>query len=447
VISTEILSAEAKQQLVLRVADSTLFRKSPRLREFLLYAADCTLEERLGDVREQIIAEKVFQRKAESYDFEDSIVRAEARNLRKRLEKYFETEGLKETVLVTMPKGGYALAFEPRPPPAHSEITAALENVANLAVADPGPPPPQALAPYRAPSQPSLSPRILRVAVACLACLATLTSALALRWYPGRLSGGTAPPTVKTLPFSALFSNRQETFVVTSDTSFLQTSELEGRRLTLDDYLVRAYPDIPHLFPPDLIQRLNRSQYTDGAEMTIAGLIMRRNAKFLQHTYLRSGRQLALADFKSHNIVLLGSPVSNPWADLYANQLNFQFDFDSKRGITFRNRAPRTGELPTYPVPQNPEVNRTYAQVAFLPSTSAENGSVLLLGGTTAEATGAAGEFLLSESGLPRTLTKIGIDPTGPPRYFEILLRATTFIGGATQSEVIAYRLHPYSTY
>ena len=242
-----------------------------------------------------------------------------------------------------------------------------------------------------------------------------------------------------------MFDNKQDTFIVTSDTAFLQIAELEGRRLTLNDYLVRAYPGIPHLFPPNLIQDWNRSQYTDGAETTIAGLIMKRNAASLQRTFLRSGRQVALADFKNHNVVLLGSPISNPWAELYANRLNFQFDFDTKCGIKFWNRSPHKGELPTYPGPQDDKLNRTYAQVAFLPNTSPDSGSVLLLAGTTAESTAAAGEFLLNESGLAKTLKKIGIDPAGPPCYFEIFLRATTFVGGATQSEVIADRLHPYS--
>lgn len=443
-LSTELLSIAAKRDLIARVANSNLFRKSPRLREFLLYAADCTLGNRLEDVREQIIAEKVFQRKAENYDVQDSIVRAEARNLRKRLERYFETEGSQESVLITMPKGGYSLAFQPRAQESqpNAPMRAILESITSVD-------PTEALPSFvreLAPGQQSSPSAKLRIACICLATLATFACALAVRWYPGRaVEVNAIPARVDTLPFSASFDNKHDTFIVTSDTAFLQIAELEGRRLTLNEYLMRAYPRVLHLFPPDLIQNLNRSQYTDGAETTIAGLLMKRNANLLQRTFLRSGRQLELADFKNRNIVLLGSPVSNPWADLYANQLNFQFDFDSKCGIKLRNRSPHPGEAPVYPAPHDDELNRTYAQVAFLPTASPESGSVLLLAGTTAESTAAAGEFLLSESGIAKTLKKIGIDPKGPARYFELLLRATTFVGGATQSEVIAYRSHPYS--
>ncbi len=127
-IAAELLTLEEKKELVARVADSDLFRRAPRQREFLLYVAECTLSDQLEGVREQAIAEKVFGRSPNQYDG-DTIVRAEARNLRKRLDKYFETEGDKEPVTVCMPKGGYSLAFRNRtaesPQPEESEAALA----------------------------------------------------------------------------------------------------------------------------------------------------------------------------------------------------------------------------------------------------------------------------------------------------------------------------------
>ncbi len=116
-VATEFLTANGKRELIGRVADSDLFRRAPKLREFFLYVADCTLENRFDDVRGQAIAEKVFHRTLDHYDVGDTIVRAEARNLRKRLENYFITEGAGEPFVVVMPKGGYSLAFRPRPEP------------------------------------------------------------------------------------------------------------------------------------------------------------------------------------------------------------------------------------------------------------------------------------------------------------------------------------------
>src|SRR5579875_959416 len=109
----ELLNAAEKRDLIGRIMRSSLFRKAPRVSEFLLYVAECSIENRLDDVREHVIAEKVFHRGSD-YDLQDGIVRAEARNLRKRLETYFKTEGKEEPVIVIMPKGGYSLVFERR---------------------------------------------------------------------------------------------------------------------------------------------------------------------------------------------------------------------------------------------------------------------------------------------------------------------------------------------
>ncbi len=246
------------------------------------------------------------------------------------------------------------------------------------------------------------------------------------------------------LPFSALFESGRDTLIVTSDTAFVKISELEGRRFTLNEYLIRAFPDVPHVSPPDLIRNLNWSEFTDAGETKIAGLIMRKNANNLQRTFLRSGRQVQLADFNTQDIILLGSAISNPWGDLYANELNFEFEFNKKTGIKLVNRSPQHGELASYPSARDEDSNRRYARIAFLPHTSSGKGSALLIAGTTMEATEAAGEFLLNDAVLAKTLRKMGVDPNGPACYWEIVLRATTFMGGATHAEVIGYRLHPY---
>ena len=99
----------------------------------------------------------------------------------------------------------------------------------------------------------------------------------------------------------------------------------------MNDYIVRSYPDVPGASLPILQDMLNRFNNTNADEMSTAALIMRRNASLLQRTFLRSGHQVQLADFKGRNIILIGSPISNPWAQLYADRLNFQFDFNPER--------------------------------------------------------------------------------------------------------------------
>ncbi len=434
---TRSKSIELEQHLLIqRIAASDLFRKSPRLRDFLLYSADCTLHERRDDVREQVIAERVFGRRPEFQGGHDSIVRAEARNLRIRLHTYFATEGKDEPIVVVMPKGGYALVFEPRSLPLESEnllpvsIQVPLNDVVTAQVL---------------PAQP-IATGVIRpwsYRNLCLAlCLLTLVFlALALYWRSAdaalRKQLGIGKPM---LPFSALFSAAQDSLIVTSDTGFLQISCLIHRHISLNDYMARSYPDVPNLQPPGLIHNLNIYEFTDGREMAIAGLIMRGNALYSQRIALRSGHEVQLQDFKDKSTVLIGSPISNPWAQLYEDKLNFRCDLEPGGRIVFRNESPLPRESSRFPGDDDIQHHRTYARLAFLPR-NADTSSTLLIAGTTAQATAAAGEFVAATVRFGQTLRSIGVDPDGPPRFFEILIRCNDFVDGAILPEVVAWRL------
>src|SRR5690349_3112046 len=107
---------DARWELVHRVASSASFQKSPRLRELLLHICERAIQNRPEDLREQLIGQRVFGRKADYSPGEDNIVRVEVRQLRKRLEDFFATEGKDEPVVIVIPKGAYVPGFEPRAP-------------------------------------------------------------------------------------------------------------------------------------------------------------------------------------------------------------------------------------------------------------------------------------------------------------------------------------------
>ena len=102
------------RELVQRIAASSEFHRATRQREFLLYVVDRKLAGRSEEITEALIGHRVYGRPA-SYDAgNDSIVRTEARTLRKRLERYFEGEGVHEHVVIDIPRGGYVPVFRPR---------------------------------------------------------------------------------------------------------------------------------------------------------------------------------------------------------------------------------------------------------------------------------------------------------------------------------------------
>src|SRR5216684_1230965 len=106
---------DLRWEVVQRVATSTLFQRSPRLRELLLYICERSIQNHPEELREQAIGCGVFGRKADYNPGEDNIVRVEIRQLRKRLEEYFAAEGKDEQIVILIPKGAYVPAFAPRP--------------------------------------------------------------------------------------------------------------------------------------------------------------------------------------------------------------------------------------------------------------------------------------------------------------------------------------------
>lgn len=107
--------------LVSRILSSTDFQRATKQREFLLYVLDRSLSGCPEDVTEALIGHRVYGRPASYNAGNDSIVRTEARTLRKRLEHYFATDGSAEPVVLEIPRGGYLPVFRPRtaaaPPP------------------------------------------------------------------------------------------------------------------------------------------------------------------------------------------------------------------------------------------------------------------------------------------------------------------------------------------
>src|ERR1043165_4124793 len=82
-----------RRALIDRVAGSSHFARSARLRDFLLYVGHESLKPNGPEIHEQEIGVRVFGRSV-SYDrSQDNIVRVNATELRRRIETYFATEG------------------------------------------------------------------------------------------------------------------------------------------------------------------------------------------------------------------------------------------------------------------------------------------------------------------------------------------------------------------
>ena len=140
---------------------------------------------------------------------------------------------------------------------------------------------------------------------------------------------------------------------------------------------------------------------------------------------------------KQDNVILIGGRVSNPWSELFENRLNFVEDtkFEGFGTTIVENRSPAAGEPRTYTSTDSVG----YCVVAYMPNPGQE-GKVLLLEGTSSEATEAAGDFLLSGEQFSAFLQTL--HATSLP-YFEVLLKTSQVRGTPLTATVQAYRAYP----
>src|SRR5205085_7497335 len=96
---------EERRALLQRVLWSRPLERSGRLREFLTYVCDRSLNEPGAEIHEQEIGEQVFGRPRGYDTTQDNIVRVTASQARKKIDQYFAQEGLSEPVILEIPKG------------------------------------------------------------------------------------------------------------------------------------------------------------------------------------------------------------------------------------------------------------------------------------------------------------------------------------------------------
>jgi hypothetical protein len=428
--------------LLERIVASTQLKRASRLREFLIFVGRRSLKEGCDQIHEQEIGSEVFGRVG-AYDTSiDNIVRVNATELRKRIEAYFESEGLHEPILLEIPRGSYKPVFhyrvsEPKAVP-HLEPETMAESSAIAVV-------PISAASVAVPRPPTVDRRLLLLAAAVIALLATVSATL---WLQNRamhrsLYAWQYNPAVASF-WSQILDARPNTDVILADTSFALIEDITKKPIPLNDYLNRKYIGD--------IQSMDLSQ----DKRDDLGLIVQRNYGSLgdfrvtqrivaldplgKQIHLYYARDFTPALVKQDNVVLIGSRKSNPWVDLFAGSLNFTVEYDPNRFVSFiRNRAPAAGEQAIYTSPPAPDPNSGYSVVAYLPNPG-QAGKVLIIAGTGSEATEGAGEFVTSEDQLA-AFQRLLHGSTLP--YFEVLLKTTHLNGTPLDAKIVAYRTYP----
>jgi hypothetical protein len=422
------IRAQTKQ-----IIESSAFSGSKRSQQFLQFVVDNALDGHFDHLRERTLGEKLFAREPTYNTNDDAIVRVTACDVRKRLNQFYNASGPWD-FRIELPTGSYIPEFRRISPVSGSQgQSLALPERA----AEPSPQAPVIAAQAR-----HLVPKHIAVVVAAVCLFCSAAWYLYQRFHPAQNSPQ------HTLPWSVLLRPKGTIQVIFCDPEIVTIQRLSNSTLSLSDYANHRY--WPESTSPDVVSMLQlvsfRGVSVAAVDASLALGIAHLISSGTSHTLdTHPARSIRLADFKTEDaFVLFGSPRSNPWVELFASQLDFTFEFDNTTRSEFiRNKHPLKGELTNYiPTAQGWGTGQAYAILALVDNPN-QTGQVLLLAGSNAEATEAAGKLAIDLPRLAQTMKTHGFDPKGPSHHFEILLRVSTMAGSSNTFEVIAFHALP----
>jgi hypothetical protein len=408
------------------------FKGSHRSDKFLRYIVSRAIAGDFDSLKERAIGIEVFGRPPGYDTSADAIVRVTASDVRKRLLQHYGRPGMVSEYRISLPAGSYIpkITREARSQPEPQLLsTGSVRIDEHVPAAD-----------SNVNSASSRRAALIRFVLAVLLISALNLAAFVVGWNRLR-----KPEHISVLPWSSILGSARATQIITSDPNIAEIQGFTGGQISLSSYANRNYiPDPSRLTPEQLrfCQFILRGDKASVVDTPIAMAVAQLAEATSSKVTVRGARNIQFSDLQTDaNFILLGSPRTNPWSNLYNDRLDFRFEFDPKTGKEMiRNVHPRPGEPPAY-VGTAPgwATGQSYAIVAFLKNLD-QSGQVLFLAGENAEGTEAAGKLVNDLPRLDTTLKQCGIRPSGP-EHFEILLRLNTLAGSPNNVDVVNCRV------
>jgi hypothetical protein len=424
------LTDDLRWQLAQRIAASKSFAKSVLLSKFLLYVCDRALSGRTDEISEHQIGVHVFVRKPGYNSAEDNIVRNYARQLRRRLEDYFEEEGRSEDLRISIPVGKYVPVFSANHSPA-------LPLVQTRTVDEPKPLLPAESSNPVVPDARRSSSRLYSFLGVFLLLLCggfawrTLKQAHAIRTDPYHQL------------WTQVFDKNHQTFLVPSDDGIVMFQNLTGHTVHLAEYINRDYLSMKSSFNIDArnMADLDAQRYTSVTDLDAVLRYSRVNEADPARFVVRYARELHMEDLKDSNAILMGSTFSNPWVELFQKSLNFEFNYQPRpNDSVIVNKHPIQGEPSLYTNDADQPSHRTYAVIALVPNLN-NTGWILIVEGMTMAGTQAATDVLFNRDEMQPVLEKAR-SGNGTLKPFELLIETRSFGSDSPQANIIASRIY-----
>jgi hypothetical protein len=399
---------DLRWELVQRVVESPYLIGSARLRDFLLHVTACAIRETPEEATEQQIGIQVFQRSPGFNSSEDSIVRSQARLLRRKLAAYFKAEGASEPLIIEIPKGHYLPVFLPSQRVGFDRESSDedVEEINEASVSG--------LARGKKGTRQRGWVTVIGLGLAMLFCLCL---SVALRWQK---QAAVVKP-VKQL--WAPFLVGDPPLVIYSNALFVGDAK-NGMRYAANDgsdahsaEMVDSYTGVGELIS---VHELTR-------------MFDRRGAEFL----LKKSPLVTWDEARSRNLIFIGSVAENGSLKLLPSTQDFTLTATADAAGVI-NHHPRPGEPLVYLRPEHP-LTKDYAVIALLPGVQADH-KTFIFSGLTTLGTQAAVEYALEPATAAELMRQVGVGKK--LHNFEALLEVNIRGGVPLQPQLVSIRIH-----
>ena len=400
-------------EAVNRVLGSPVFERTHRLSELLTYLCRCTIAGDSQALKEGAIGHAIFGRPLSYNAADDNIVRANVRQLRIKLDEYYQTIGAIDPYRVTVPKGSYALRVDLQPELVHETVSL--------------------------PAPPVRPRRKLPLLLLGASLLAVLAGGIYLL---RQISPPQPSPSLLTLLAPAA---GQKLMVIGPDSGVQFYRDFTGHSVRLEQFINRGYlspQNLEKVAPnlPDHVLPLFRGGYI---QTFVVGLVPA-FAQVIPPESLTVPPPVSVKvdDFERDNAILISGPLGNPWVQLFDGQLNFQIEEEqeNQRLSMIVNRKPQPGEPAIFKnFTDHSNTVVCYARLAYLPGRSPRT-RVLLAGGPHAASTQAASLFLTRPEFFTSLRQRIPSTASGAFPWFEAVVEARAIGTEPWTARVVAFR-------
>jgi hypothetical protein len=427
------ISLFEKREELRRVLESKYFANSPKKTRFLEFVSEQAFLGNGDKLNEYLIGVEVYDRGVDFNPQKDPIVRVQAHEIRRLLNKYYEENGHGGLIRLDLPSGHYVPVFR--------------RGTSDESAAD-TPAPLEAKMP-RLPNRVHLSLTIVLGAL----CVA-LASILIFNSWKG---GQAAQPRVQvaSLPegidwFWHPFLPPAEAPLITIPNHPLLRAAHDGDSAqTLAEGHEIPKASLPEFRDTIHFRELKRflfvpsvTDFTSVGETLGVVNLCKMFATVGQGCRVQPSRLINIEEIKGDNAILLGGNQS--WSGrVFLNAQGFHF----QSGVIL-NRNPQPGEKEVYKPEFDSvtnELTRDYAVVLMMPNERREK-RVLLIYGIYTQGSQAAIEYLTNPermAELRKSLLDLAPDHKTIPPYFQVLLTTTVENSVPGQSSLVALRIIP----